>query len=140
LQALHHLAVNMPDALHRTALARAIAEFSQCEQEYNRARDAAAAASSAVHEALSRGESLFGLIEARSESTTAFSTAGEAMWQAGQAVVESANDVVREAAGDDMLTAIADFTNLDPAIVAWRDARNALTKNSDAPLPNEALA
>jgi len=123
----------------RAALARAIAEFNACEQEYNRARDAAAAASSAVHEALSRGESLFGLIEARSETTHAFSQAGEAMWQAGQIVVERANDVVRAAVGEDMLGAIADFANLDPAIVAWRDARNALVKNSDAPLPNEAL-
>jgi phage shock protein A len=123
----------------RAALARAIADFTEAERKYQRARDAAAAASSAVHEALSRGESLFGLIEARSETTNAFSQAGDAMWQSGQIVVERANDVVREA-GEDMLAAIADFTNLDPGIVAWRDARNALVKNSDAPLPNEALA
>ena len=118
----------------RATLAGAIAEFDAAERQYEVARDAAATAEAAVHDALERDASIFPLIEARLAAGNAFSRAGKKAWGAGQHVVKCANEVIRHAAGDSVLVAIDDIGNLEAAVVAWRNCRNALIKDAGTPL------
>lgn len=124
----------------RTALEAAIAEFNEAERQLERARDAHAATCDQVNQAIDRDASVYGLIEARAKATFAFSQATEALWVAGQRAVECANGVVVSTAGAAVLIAIADLTSNDSNVLAWREARNALITNSNAPLPTVRAA
>jgi hypothetical protein len=122
----------------RTALAAAIAEFATAERDYEHARDVSETADSDLHDAMARGESIIGPIEARSKAANAFSEAREALAQANKKAIGCANAVVEAAAGAAVLAAVCDIDNRDPDIVARRATRNALIKDSAATLAFEA--
>ena len=124
----------------RAVLASAIDGFKSAEAVYVAARDVAEAAAIAVHAALEQrsGPNLFPLVEARSRASLAPGEALDALAQANEKTITCANLIIEAAAGQAMRLAIGDVGNSDPIVVAWRDCRNALIKDSTAPLTNAA--
>jgi hypothetical protein len=129
-------------AIHdkRADLAAAIDEFRAAEAVYTAACTAREGASTALHTALRQtaGPDLSALIETRSQASLAASEALDALALANTATITRANIVVESAAGMSMRIAIDDLGATDPDVVAWRNRRNALIKDSTVPLVSVA--
>ncbi len=119
-----------PDAL-RTA----IAERATAERAYEAATAAASDAIAAYADASERGEAGEEIAANLSRTGLAQSEARDALFAANNRALECADVVVASVAGDVVVAAVHDYENLEPSVVGWREARNALALDASARLP-----